>query len=124
MTWPLGTISCLLCTTERIDLRLIFFAAPSSTPTNNPEPSYVGPMDTYAVVEIGGHQLVVEEGRWYTVNRLEVGETERQHLFMSALLVKSNYGFLIGSSSLMICMLSVCRASNLMLSAYFFCRHQ
>jgi large subunit ribosomal protein L21 len=27
--------------------------------------------DTYAVVEIGGHQLVVEEGRWYDVNRLE-----------------------------------------------------
>jgi len=24
------------------------------------------------VVEIGGHQLIVEEGRWYTVNRLEV----------------------------------------------------
>jgi hypothetical protein len=23
-------------------------------------------------VEIGGHQLIVEEGRWYTVNRLEV----------------------------------------------------
>ena len=23
------------------------------------------------MVDIGGHQLIVEEGRWYTVNRLE-----------------------------------------------------
>lgn len=23
------------------------------------------------MVEIGGHQLIVEEGRWYTVNRLQ-----------------------------------------------------
>lgn len=29
------------------------------------------------MVEIGGHQLVVEEGRWYTVNRLEVSCTRR-----------------------------------------------
>lgn len=25
------------------------------------------------MVEVGGHQLIVEEGRWYAVNRLEVG---------------------------------------------------
>lgn len=33
--------------------------------------SAAGVADTYAVVELGGHQLIVEEGRWYTVNRLE-----------------------------------------------------
>jgi ribosomal protein L21 len=43
-----------------------------STPvTNSPNPSYEGVADTYAVVDIGGHQLIVEEGRWYSVNRLE-----------------------------------------------------
>lgn len=39
---------------------------------SKPEPSYSGVGETYAVVDIGGHQLIVEEGRWYTVNRLEV----------------------------------------------------
>ena len=53
---------------------LIFneFAAPGAVATKNPEPSYAGVADKYAVVDIGGHQLIVEEGRWYTVNRLEV----------------------------------------------------
>ena len=49
------------------------FAAPGAAATLHKEPSYAGVRDTYAVVEIGGHQLIVEEGRWYTVNRLEVG---------------------------------------------------
>ncbi len=40
--------------------------------TNAAEPSYDAPAATYAVVDIGGHQLIVEEGRWYTVNRLDV----------------------------------------------------
>jgi len=48
------------------------FSAPGAVATKNPEPSYAGAADTYAVVDIGGHQLIVEEGRWYTVNRLEV----------------------------------------------------
>lgn len=48
-------------------------AAPEApAAASRPEPSYGSAADTYAVVEIGGHQLVVEEGRWYTVNRLEV----------------------------------------------------
>lgn len=46
------------------------YAAPASP--SKPERSYANPADVYAVVEIGGHQLIVEEGRWYTVNRLEV----------------------------------------------------
>lgn len=48
-------------------------AAPEApAAASKPEPSYSGAAETYAVVEIGGHQLIVEEGRWYTVNRLEV----------------------------------------------------
>ncbi len=54
-----------------------FPAAPAAAPTNSPEPSYAGATDTYAVVDIGGHQLIVEEGRWYTVNRLEVRYCQR-----------------------------------------------
>ena len=46
-------------------------AAPAAA--SKAEPSYGGSVENYAVVEIGGHQLIVEEGRWYTVNRLEVG---------------------------------------------------
>lgn len=49
-------------------------AAPGVAATMHKEPSYAGVRDTYAVVEIGGHQLIVEEGRWYTVNRLEVSQ--------------------------------------------------
>jgi ribosomal protein L21 len=33
-------------------------------------PSMQGLADTYAVVDIGGVQHIVEEGRWYTCNRL------------------------------------------------------
>ena len=47
-------------------------AAPEAVTASRLEPSYSGAADTYAVVELGGHQLIVEEGRWYTVNRLEV----------------------------------------------------
>lgn len=36
-------------------------------------PSMQGLADTYAVVDIGGVQHIVEEGRWYTCNRLAVG---------------------------------------------------
>ena len=34
--------------------------------------------DTYAVIDIGGVQHIVEEGRWYTCNRLEVGKIQTQ----------------------------------------------
>lgn len=51
---------------------LLHYAAQTLPATNSSEPSYAGVTDTYAVVEIGGHQLIVEEGRWYSVNRLEV----------------------------------------------------
>ena len=37
-----------------------------------PPPSMGGLADTYAVVDIGGVQHIVEEGRWYTCNRIDV----------------------------------------------------
>jgi ribosomal protein L21 len=49
----------------------------------NPEPSYAGAAETYAVVDIGGHQLIVEEGRWYTVNRLEVRRNSDYKILIS-----------------------------------------
>ncbi|PSC74226.1 50S ribosomal L21 [Micractinium conductrix] len=54
-------------------LQVTAVAAPDAAPAapSKAEPSYSGAVETYAVVEIGGHQLIVEEGRWYTVNRLE-----------------------------------------------------
>ncbi|EFN53470.1 hypothetical protein CHLNCDRAFT_136744 [Chlorella variabilis] len=57
---------------SRRQLQVNAVAAPESpAAASKPEPSYSGEVDSYAVVEIGGHQLIVEEGRWYTVNRLE-----------------------------------------------------
>ena len=35
-------------------------------------PSYVSVSDNYAVIDVGGVQHLVEEGRWYTCNRLNV----------------------------------------------------
>lgn len=37
-----------------------------------PPPSMGGLCDTYAVIDIGGVQHIVEEGRWYTCNRFDV----------------------------------------------------
>lgn len=31
--------------------------------------------DTYAVVEVGGKQMFVEPGKWYTCNRLQVSSS-------------------------------------------------
>lgn len=55
--------------------------------SSKPEPSYSGAVDTYAVVDIGGHQLVVEEGRWYTVNRLDVSCALPRGAALAAMLV-------------------------------------
>lgn len=65
-----------VCAAHRLSRRLTRPAAPDAAPAapSKAEPSYSGAVETYAVVEIGGHQLIVEEGRWYTVNRLEVRE--------------------------------------------------
>lgn len=38
-----------------------------------PPPSVEGRLgDKYAVIEVGGLQQIVEEGHWYTCNRLKV----------------------------------------------------
>ncbi|PRW61049.1 50S ribosomal L21 [Chlorella sorokiniana] len=66
---------------SRQQLRATATAAPEApAAASRPEPSYGSAADSYAVVEIGGHQLVVEEGRWYTVNRLEVAPGSRIQL--------------------------------------------
>ena len=46
--------------------------AVAEAPSSSAASYAVDASQTYAVVEIGGHQLIVEEGRWYAVNRLEV----------------------------------------------------
>ncbi len=40
--------------------------------SSKPVPSYVSVSDNYAVIDVGGVQHLVEEGRWYTCNRLNV----------------------------------------------------
>lgn len=37
-----------------------------------PSPLSIAPPATYAIVEIGGTQMFVEPGKWYTCNRLKV----------------------------------------------------
>lgn len=61
----------------RLTANLCAFAAVASPPAELPAematpPSMQGLADTYAVVDIGGVQHIVEEGRWYTCNRLAV----------------------------------------------------
>ncbi|CAG9464899.1 unnamed protein product [Pedinophyceae sp. YPF-701] len=52
-------------------------------------------VDKYAVVEIGGSQLIVEEGRYYSVNRL--GVEEGATIQMGRVLgVKNNGDFKVG----------------------------
>ena len=46
-------------------------AEPAQT-SSKPVPSYVSVSDNYAVIDVGGVQHLVEEGRWYTCNRLNV----------------------------------------------------
>eukprot|EP00877_Chromochloris_zofingiensis_P006109 jgi/Chrzof1/1751/Cz10g19190.t1 len=37
-----------------------------------------GAPSTYAIIEVGGHQMFVEPGKWYTCNRLKVQLTYRK----------------------------------------------
>lgn len=71
----------------------LYYAAASVTNAENP--SFETPADTYAVVDIGGHQLIVEEGRWYTVNRLDVEAGSKIQLGR-VLALKSNGEFKVG----------------------------
>lgn len=45
-------------------------AEPATEPAVKPEPSYLSQSEKYAVIDLGGVQHLVEEGRWYTCNRL------------------------------------------------------
>lgn len=74
---------------------LLTCAVASAPATNSPDPSYDGVADTYAVVDIGGHQLIVEEGRWYTVNRLDAEPGSTIQLGR-VLALKSNGEFKVG----------------------------
>ena len=47
-------------------------AESSSASTSGSAPSYVSLSDKYAIVDAAGTQLLLEEGRWYTCNRLQV----------------------------------------------------
>jgi len=46
------------------------FAAAAAAATAD-APSYESTSTKYAIVEIAGQQMIVEEGRWYSCNRLE-----------------------------------------------------
>lgn len=50
----------------------LLFGSITAAAATAPAPAGFTLAETYAVVDIGGQQLVVEAGRWYTVNRLQV----------------------------------------------------
>jgi hypothetical protein len=59
-------------------------AATESAPKKvHPSPLSQAPPSTYAIIEVGGHQMFVEPGKWYTCNRLTVSvaptEPSRRH---------------------------------------------
>merc|ERR1719217_557212 len=59
-------------------------------------PKHFNPSDKYAIIEVGGVQKIVEEGRYYTCNRLhaEVGSKLR---FGRVLAVKNKGDLCIGT---------------------------
>lgn len=58
--------------------QLLFAVEAPSRPTDTASeggkqtPSYVSLSDKYAIVDAAGTQMLLEEGRWYTCNRLQV----------------------------------------------------
>ena len=63
-------------------------ARPTDTAANveggRQTPSYVSLSDKYAIVDAAGTQMLLEEGRWYTCNRLQVGaRLERNRVLLS-----------------------------------------
>jgi ribosomal protein L21 len=45
--------------------------ASTSQKKYHPSPVSTPAPDTYAIIEVGGHQMFVEPGKWYTCNRLK-----------------------------------------------------
>jgi hypothetical protein len=46
-------------------------APTESAESGKPVPSYIRSSEAYAIIDVGGVQHLVEEGRWYTCNRLQ-----------------------------------------------------
>ena len=67
------------------------------TAAAKPELSVAKNVDKYAVIEIGGTQLIVEEGRYYSVNRLgaEKGSTIQMGRVLA---VKKDGDFQVGAA--------------------------
>eukprot|EP00798_Chlamydomonas_sp_ICE-L_P012668 gene12668-15900_t len=62
-----------LLTASRASVRPVAAAkasAPVAPKQYHPSPLSQPAPSTYAIVEVGGTQLIVEPGKWYTVNRL------------------------------------------------------
>eukprot|EP00798_Chlamydomonas_sp_ICE-L_P018443 gene18443-24918_t len=60
-------------TASRVALRPVAAARTAEAPkpkAYHPSPLSQPAPSTYAIVEVGGTQLIVEPGKWYTVNRL------------------------------------------------------
>uniref|UniRef100_A0A7S1SNN5 Uncharacterized protein n=1 Tax=Tetraselmis chuii TaxID=63592 RepID=A0A7S1SNN5_9CHLO len=69
----------------------IVYAATASADS----PSYVSTSTKYAIVEVAGQQIIVEEGRWYSCNRLEAAPGSKIQL--GRVLAARNEGdFMVG----------------------------
>ena len=70
-------------------------APAAATGTYHPSPLSQAPPALYAIVEVGGHQMFVEPGKWYTCNRLkaDVGSTIK---FGRVLAIKSGPKLTVG----------------------------
>ncbi|KAK9818015.1 hypothetical protein WJX72_005717 [[Myrmecia] bisecta] len=75
--------------------RAVAIEAETSSSDNTPTPSYVSISDKYAVIDVGGTQHLVEEGRWYTCNRLKA-EPGSKIQFARVLALKSGGQFQVG----------------------------
>lgn len=69
-------MACPLLTADASTAR---FAAPAAAAAEapaarkyHPSPLSQAAPATYAIIEVGGHQMFVEPGKWYTCNRLQV----------------------------------------------------
>jgi ribosomal protein L21 len=64
-------IKVMLGVSGRRSVRAYAVAPPAEAVSiSKPSSSYVTTSDKYAIIDVGGVQHLVEEGRWYTCNRL------------------------------------------------------
>eukprot|EP01024_Parvocaulis_polyphysoides_P006219 TRINITY_DN11620_c0_g1_i3.p4 TRINITY_DN11620_c0_g1~~TRINITY_DN11620_c0_g1_i3.p4 ORF type:complete len:216 (-),score=10.41 TRINITY_DN11620_c0_g1_i3:267-818(-) len=69
--------------------------APPTTSVARATENYQFNTDKYAIIEVGGVQQLVEEGRWYTCNRLQA-EPGSRISFGRVLAMKKNGDFHVG----------------------------